>query len=283
MIYNILSNKTGQTFKHVLPGYFSAVTASAYSPSGAAVSVSVTSQSLAVGLTVDAFAGDTEFTVNSLSGLRLDNQYVLKNSTYENLFAVKKIDPSTKVVESFRPLQQDFASGSTIMSPTIQFTFPDSLEYLLGYRLELEYLDFFGERKFETLAFNAVPYSLKSDLTLEILAGLDGLVEQKITSETNFTAMKEATWDSIVARVHTNKQLGTLVGTINLTTPHAYLVLVQLAQGAGPDYLEYRNMLARRFEEELTLVLTSIQTFGNSTGQTKQKDWFRTVQVIRTS
>lgn len=283
MIYNILSNKTGQSFKHVLPGHFSAVTASAYSPSGGSVSVSVTSQSLSIGLTANAYAGDNEFTIDSISGLKLDTQYVIKNSTYENLFAIKKIDPSTKTIQSFRPLQQDFASGSAVVSPTLLFSFPDSLDYQLGYRLELEYLDFYGDRKFETLAFNAVPYSLKSDLTLEILAAHDGLVEQKIASETNFSAMKEATWDSIVARVHTNKDLGTLVGTINLTTPHAYLMLVQLAQGAGPEFLEYRNMLARRFEEELNLVLTSVQTFGNSTGQTKQKDWFRTVQIVRAS
>lgn len=282
MIYNILSDMAGQSFKHTVGGSITNITASCYDPNNQSVSVTAAKQTITSGITVDATAGDDSFTLSSLTGLRLDGVYVLKNDgVYEQQFGISRMNSSTKLVTPFRPLQQDFPSGSTIESPTITFTFADALPFMLGYRIELHYHDFFGDPKYETISFNAVPYSLKSDVTLESLAALDGMVNDKIPVGTNFNALKEACWDMVIARVHANKDMGTLVGTINLTNAHSFMILAQLAQSAGPEFLEYRNSLLRRFEEELHSTLSSIQTFGTSQGVTKQKDWFRFIDIAR--
>jgi hypothetical protein len=282
MIYNILSGKPGQKFKHTVGGSISSITVSCFDPNKLSVAITATQQVISSTVVVDATAGDESFKVDSLTGLRLNEVYVLKNGTfYEQQFGISSMDTVTKIIIPFRPLQQNFPAGSTIDSTAITFTFPDALNFNLGYRIELSYLDFYGEEKFETISFNAVPYSLKSDVTIETLASLDGLINDKIPSGTNFNSLKEACWEMLIARVHANKNLGTLVGTINLTNPHSFLILAQLAQSAGPEYLEYRNSLLKRFDEELHSVLSSVQTFGNQQGFTKQHDWFKFIDIAR--
>lgn len=281
MLYNILSSKTNQTIKHNMQKFYTALTASAYSPGGASVSVTMSSSSLNSGVVVNITPGDREFTVDSVSGLKLNNSYVLKNNYYEQLFSIKQIDGPKKVITPNRAIEQIFASGSVLFDPIVTFTIPDSQLHQLGYRLELSYLDFNGERQYESIPFNAIPYSLKTDLTLEDVAALDPLIHAKLTDSTNFERLKQATWDIIVARVHSNIKLGTLVGTINLTIPHGFLLRSEIALSAGPDYVENRNQLAKRFEEELNSILNSVQTFGNDTGQTSQRQWAQTIRIAR--
>lgn len=281
MIYNILSNKSGQSFKHTIDGSLTVISASAYDPNNQSIPMTAAKQTLTNGVSVDAYAGDNSFIVDSLSGLRLNTPYVVKNSVYEQLISISKIDITTKEITLYRPLQQDFASGSLLSSPTVTFSFTSTLQFNIGNRIELHYHDFYGDEHIETIPFNSLPYHLKSDASIETVAALDGQIVDKLSIGTNFDSLKEATWDMVVTRVHANKAVGTLVGTVNLTNAHSFLILAQMAQGAGPEYLEYRNSLLKRFEEELVATLSAIQTFGNEQGQTKQRDWFKTVEIVR--
>ena len=281
MIYNILSDKSNQIIRHTIDGSMTVISASAYDRNNRSIPMTAAKQTLTNGVNVDAYAGDMSVFVDSLTGLRLNTPYVVKNSVYEQLISISKINPTTKEITFFRPLQQDFASGSLFSSPTVTFSFTSTVDFNIGNRIEFHYHDFYGDEQIETIPFNSLPYHLKSDVSIESVAALDGLLVEKIPSGTNFEALKEATWEMVVARVHANKEVGTLVGTINLTNAHSFMILAQLAQGAGPDYFELRNSLLTRFEEELHSTLSSLQTFGDENGITKQKDWFMFIDVAR--
>lgn len=281
MLYNILSDKTGQTIKHTIDGSMTVISASAYDRSNQPIPMTAAKQTLTNGLSVDAFAGDTSFILDSLSGLRINSLYAVKNSTYEQLVSIARMNPSTKEVFLHRPLEQDFASGSLISSPTVTFSFTSTVDFNVGNRIEFHYQDFYGDEQIETIPFNALPYHLKTDASIETVAALDGQIAEKLNSGVNFDTLKNATWEMVVARVHANKAVGTLVGTVNLTNAHSFMILAQLAQGAGPEYLEYRNSLLKRFEEELHSTLSSLQTFGDENGITKQKDWFKFIDIAR--
>lgn len=281
MLYNILSDKTGQTIKHTIGGSMTVISASAYDRNNQSIPMTAAKQTLTNGVSVDAYAGDTSFTLDSLSGLRINSLYAVKNSTYEQLVSIARMNPSTKEVFLHRPLEQDFASGSLISSPTVTFSFTSTVDFNIGNRIEFHYHDFYGDEQIETIPFNALPYHLKTDASIETVAALDGQIAEKLNSGVNFDTLKNATWEMVVARVHANKAVGTLVGTVNLTNAHSFMILAQLAQGAGPEYLEYRNSLLKRFEEELHSTLSSLQTFGDENGITKQKDWFRFIDIAR--
>lgn len=281
MLYNILSNKVSQSFSHTIDGSLTILSSSAYDSNNQPLSMSATKQSLTNGINVAAYAGDNSIFVDSLTSLRINSLYAIKNSTYEQLISIAKINPSTKEITLHRPLTQDFASGSLFSSPTITFTFPNPVTFQLGNRIEVHYHDFYNDEQIETLSFNSLPYGLKTDASIETVSALDGQFQDKLNIGMNFEALKQATWEMVVARVHSNKELGTLVGTVNLTNAHSFMILAQVAQSAGPEYLEYRSSLLRRFDEELKSTLSALQTFGTEDGVTKQKDWFMYIDIAR--
>jgi hypothetical protein len=86
----------------------------------------------------------------------------------------------------------------------------------------------------------------------------------------------------LLTDIASKKSPGALIGTIDLTVPHAYLFRALLAETAGAEFEPHRALMVKRYGETLEKTLASAAFDDDGDGDPEpHEQWFRSVDVIR--
>lgn len=275
---NFIRYNTGGSFHIHLPRKpdTGSITASLYLPSGAPNGTGSLSLN-AASSSVNAAAQPGAITLNigSTTAFKAGNRYIVGDTDLDEYTAefVTVKSKSNNTITLLRPLMFAHAAGDPIVSSqiTVEVSANQASEIGRGHRIEISY-NVSGEAQPVVVApFDISRYLPISHINIESLRDLDPTLSKKFSSGISFEDLKNQTWSMLLNRIAINYSPGSLVGTINLTVPHGYLIRMAIAETAGQDYVEYRNLMARRFDEELKYALGSAAFDENQTGSAQGK------------
>lgn len=285
MLYNV-----GGSFHCHLPQKpdTGSVTASLYLPSGGSNGTgSVSVESVSSSVNAAATAGATTLNVGSTTNFKVGHRYIVGNADpddYSAEFLTIK-SKTTNSIRLMRPLLWDHANGDPLVSSQVEISLTAAQCNTIGagHRVEVSYRVSGSVQPVHVEAFTVARYMPISHLNIETLRDLDPTLSKKIPSGISFEDFKSQTWEMVLNRIAINYSPGSLVGTVVLTQPHAYFCRMTLAELAGPDYLDYRNLMAQRFDEELKFALGSAVVDMDQDGSTNGPGdkYVRQMKIVR--
>mgnify|MGYP006959990976 CR=1 FL=1 len=245
------------------------VSGSVYAPGGGELgTATVTVDTFATTLATSASLGALQLTLSSGAGASPWAQYLVDGPESQGgeMVTFKAVSGSTATL--LRPLIIAHSSGATVAGVKATVSISAAQAATLGrhHRVKLSYLSSGVEQEPLTVTFDVTRYSLVSNLNLESLRDLDPTLTKKIPAGTSWIQLKESTWRMILNRVAQNFAPGALVGTIDLTDAHGFLVRSELALNAGAEFQEQRDKLTQRFQEELDATLGAAAFDNNQDG-----------------
>lgn len=253
------------------------ITGSVYSNSGGDLGVAtVAAQTFSTTLVAAANAGVVQLTLSSSSGAALGQQYLLDGpeALGGETVTLRAVSGSTATL--LRPTLSPRAAGATLQSSRAVFTISAAQAVAVGrhYRLKIDYTSNSVSQPPLFISFDVTRYNPVSFLNAESLRDLDPTLAAKIKQGTNLSQLKERTWDMILTRIAQNYSPGALIGSIDLTTAHQYLIRSELALIAGPEFQDYRDKLAQRFQEEFEASLGAAAFDNNQDGSVTANEGF---------
>lgn len=270
----LLFNQTQQFHVH-LPRRpdTGSVTASFYDPSGAYLGLgTVTLDNASSSVNAAANIGATSLNIGSTTNFKVGHRYVIGNSDPEDYTAefITIKSKTTNTITLLRPLFFDHASGDQIAGSRVDITVSSSLLGTIGagYRVHVDFSTSGSVQPTQVHSFDVVRFMPTSHVHMETLRDLDPTLTKKMTNGVSFEDFRLQTWEMICSRIRANYNVGSLVGSAVLTTAHAYLMRAVIAETAGPDYEDYRNLMWRRFEEEFKAVMAGCTFDADQDGAT---------------
>lgn len=264
------------------------VTASLYLPSGGANGTgSVTVETASSTVNAAATFGATTLNIGSTTSFKVGHRYLVGNTDPDDYTAehITIKSKTTNTIRLMRPLLWDHASGDPLVSTQVQvdLTPAQTSQIGVGHRVEIAYSVSGSAQPLHIESFTVARYLPISHLNIETLRDLDPTLSKKIPSGLSWVDFRDSTWEMVLNRVALNYSPGALVGTVNLTQPHAFFCRMSLAELAGPDYMDYRNMMAQRFDEELKAALGSAVMDNDQDGSTTGKNdkYVQQMRLIR--
>ena len=264
------------------------VTASLYSPSGNYLGVAaVTIDNATSSVNAAANVGALTLNIGSATNFRVGHRYVVGNSDPDDYTAEKVTvkSKSNNTITLLRPMLFDHASGDPIGGSQIDITVTGSYNNVIGdgYRIHVDYHVSGSAQPTIVESYDVVRYEPISRLNEETMRDLDPTLTKKLPSGIAFEELRTRTWAMIVQRIKAQYSAGSLVSSGDLTTAHSYMVRMVIAEAAGPDYLEYRTLMAQRFEEEFKVALAAATMDHEQDGATDGPlDKFRTqIKLVR--
>ena len=285
----LLYNASGSFHVH-LPQKADAgsVTASFYLPSGGSNGTgSITLDTASSTVNAAANAGAISLNVGSTTNFKVGHRYIVGNTDpddYSAEFLTIK-SKTTNTIRLMRPLLWDHAANDPLVSSQVNIDLApaQTLEIGAGHRVEISYKVSGSVQPIHVEAFTVARYMPISHLNIETLRDFDPTLSKKIPSGLSWEDLKTQSWEMLLNRIAINYSPGSLVGTVILTQAHAYLCRMLLAELAGPDYMEYRNLMAQRFDEELKFALGACVFDANQDGSTNGKNdrYIHQMKIIR--
>lgn len=251
-----------------------------YAPNGSGWGApSVTPDTVNTTITGTVGPGSQTLGVNTVTGLVAGRRYLLDGpeTVGGESITVKAVSGSS--VTLFRPVITAHLSGSSLKGTgcLVSLTGSQTGTVGRGYRGEAFWtLDGVAQHPV-VFSFHLVRYSPVSYLTMEDVRDLDPTLASKLPKGAFFSALRDKTWNMILNRVASTVNPGAVVGTVDLTVAHSFLVRSELALTAGPDFIEYRTQMAQRFAEELEAALAACTVDTNEDGIIAANEAFRRV------
>jgi hypothetical protein len=270
------------------------------SPSGGTVqaSASVTRTSVDTTLNGALAAGATTATVTSASNVRVGGRYIIGSAgngtaTREDLGAevvtIKSKSGTTLTLTT--PLRYAHASGELFQSREVSCVVAAASVASVGrhYRIEVTYSADDGTaastvaQPVHVESFDVVRYTPVTSLDFAQVQALDPVLVKRLPAGFWWPAVRDATWEMVLRRVAAKTDPGALVGAVNLTTAHGYLVREVLAETAGEEWRPYREDMARRFTEEMDATVSTMPVDGDQDGQIEahERVAMQTIDVAR--
>lgn len=263
----------------------SSITASLYTPSGGSLAgATVALDSVNTGLTLAVSSSTVALVVASATGMAVGRRYLLDGSedTAGEWVTVRTLSGTT--VTPLHPPVSSHASGSTLQSARVTVTVPAATTTPVGrhYRCELSWQVSGSNQAPYVATYDVVRYTPVSYLTREDVGTIDPTFIKKIPSGWAFQQVKQGTWDEMLQRIASTVAPGSLVGTVNLTRPHAFLVLAELVLSAGEEAAPFRERLIQRHKESLDAALAAHAIDENQDGNNNQDEgWRNSVILVR--
>lgn len=261
----------------------SAPTFGVYGPSGASVQTgTATLDGVSTTLAASASASAQTVTLASGSGVAAGRRYFL-GGTEENggeVVTVRSVSGATATL--VRPLQRAAASGATFASSRVTVSLNAIATVGRHYRLSLAY-DVAAEPQAPWIVpFDVVRYVARTGLTLEDVRALDPQFAKRLPAGTWLPGLVERAWQMILARVASRIDPGALIGAVDLTTAHGYLVRALALETAGPENDAARALYAERFAQEFEAALTTTAVDNDQDGAVERNEGvYRSVSVAR--
>jgi hypothetical protein len=274
-IYQFIEKNQGGSIWFDLPriGDLGSVTASVYSNTGNDLgSSTVVEYFTSSSLSTAAAAGTNTLTLVSSTGFKVGDMIYVTNTdrTIEASEAVSIKSISGNILTLQRPLTTPQASGNIVAKSRIKITITAAQAANIGknYVIKINYKTLTEDQPTLFQSFTVSKYLPISNLTMNDLSSIDSTVYKKFPSTFDFQKTKEITWGMLLQRLAANYDPGGLVGTINFTVAHAYLILMVIYETAGPDYDQQRLVMAERFEKEFISACASAAYDEKQTGST---------------
>jgi hypothetical protein len=255
-------------------------------PSGTAVQASGNTSLDGVNTTLSgaAAAGAQAVAVTSATGVAAGERFLLAGAEDDGGEWVTCKSVSATTVTLVRPLRTAKASGATFQSTTVSCAVTGTNIAAVGrhYRLEITYAVASVTQAKLIVPFDVTRYVPASYLTLEDVADIDPLVARRLAAGTWWPALRERVWEMLLRRCAARTVPGSLVGVIDLTTAHAYLVREVVAELAGKDHADQRTLMAARFQEEFDLVMGSTSIDSDQDGAVESHEGApRSIELVR--
>lgn len=258
------------------------ITASVFKPSGAEDgTITVTYTATSASLMSGSNPGDYSLYASQTSFLKKGEKFLVTNSTQDfgaaEFVTIKTFSTSSNLITVLRPMISEHLFGDKIASTKIKMTIPSTSTGTIGkgYKIQIDYSVGGEAQEPITLSFQVTRYLPATNLSFEHIRDIDPTLGKKIPSGFQFEELKAITWNALLTRVSANYSPGSLVGTVDLTLPHAYYVKMVIFESAGKDYEDQRMLMAERFENEFKQALAACafdeKQNGDSSGQYLQQ------------
>ena len=175
------------------------------------------------------------------------------------------------------------ASGATFASSRVTFALPALPSPDRAYRVEYTY-PVADDRPSVAVPFDVTRWTPVTSLTLEDVRDVDAGVVKRLPAGLWLPALRDDAWEMLCRHIATRIDPGAVVGTIDLTVAHGYLVRALLAESAGdgPEVTAYRERMATRYAEERDGVLGTLAVDRGQTGAASLRDaWTRHLPIMR--
>lgn len=274
------------TLHHDLPRRPSAAgTYSVQSVTGSEVQASAAASLDAVNTTLSGAAveGAASVTVTSATGITAGRRYLIggPQDVGGEWVTVRSVSGTT--VTLVRRLSQAHASGATWQSTRVSFALPSIVTPARAYRVVYVWPTA-DDQPAATIPFDVTRWTPVTTLTAEDIRALDPLWSKRVPSSSWLPDIIAEAWETLCRRIASQIDPGALVGTVDLTTAHGYLVRALLAETAGQttEAAAYRDDLRRRYAQELDGTLATLATDAAQSGAaTARSGWYRAVRVVR--
>jgi len=257
-----------------------------FNPSGgtAQASTAVTIESVNTTLSSAAASAATTVPVVSAANVTVGRTYLIggREDVGGERITVKSISGTTLTL--VRPLRLAQASGATFQSTRCEcaVTAGNSASTGRHYRIEITYTISAATRPKAIVDYDVVRYALQTFLTLEKLSGLDPLARRRLSEGTWFPELRDQAWEMMLHEVAGQKDPGALVGAIDLTVPHQYLVRALIEEPGGEQRKDQRELYARRYTDELNRTLAAHAVDDDQDGAIERHEgWTRSISIAR--
>lgn len=258
-------------------------------PSGSTAqsSASVTLASCNTTLNGAASAGAASVVVTSASGITAGRKYLVggAESTGGEFVTVKSVSGTT--ITLVRPLRFARASGVAFQSTRVDMAISASTPSAIGrhWRAEITWAVSSASQDTYEVPFDVTRYSPMTALRADDVVDFDPVLAKRLPAGTWLPALMDVAWDMILRRLALTKAPGSLMGAIDLTTPHAYLVRKLIAETGATtavELKEYAETLAAEFQRELEITLASAAVDDDQDGAIeKHEGWTKTLSLQR--
>jgi hypothetical protein len=246
------------------------------SPSGGTVqsSASVTRNGVDTTVSGALAVGATTLTVLSATGIKRGKRYAIGNAgngTAANeerggeVVTVKGISGTT--VTLARPLTRAQDNGALFQSREVELAIASTTPTTVGrhWRAEITWSADDGtaastvSQSTFIVPFDVVRFDPVSTATEDDLFDMDPVAPKRLPAGLVWHSLRDRAWEMILRRVAAKVDPGALVGTIDLTSAHVYLIRALLAETAGqePERVQYRELMAQRFGEEFEAAVST--------------------------
>jgi hypothetical protein len=262
------------------------IDATIYSSNGSVVSSSVEYTSSSVDTQVQAYVsgGVSFFNVDDPSGIQRGKRYLLDGSEeFGGEFVTVKSLGSGGRVNLFRPTIYSHLSESTFQGTQVKVLISGSSTQTVGQHfyctLAYETASEVQERLHKS--FHVTRFVPVTNLSIEDLRDFDPQLGKKGLAGTHFNNLVENAWEMILSRVGARGNAGGLVGSIDLTVPHSYLVRRLILEN-DPERKEQADAMSQRFNEEFEASMSVASHDANGDGAINPNERFRnTIRIAR--
>lgn len=171
-----------------------------------------------------------------------------------------------------RPLRLAQASSATFQGTRLSFAIGAGAIAAVGRNLRVEWTPAAGDEDLAlALPFDVTRYAPVTYLTTEDLRDLDPLLAKRLAAGTWLPAVVERAWQVLLGHVSQKIDPGGVVGTVDLTLAHGYLVRALLAETAGKDdeAVKYLDDMRERYVQERDNALGACAYDAAQTGNAK--------------
>ena len=275
---------TATTLTHDLPTRPSAAgTFIVYSREGGVQQASTAASLDAVNTTLNGAAalGALTLVVTSATGIVVGRRYLVGASEALGGEWVTVSLVSGTTVTLARRLRRAQATGAAFASTRVSMTIPSIATPARNYRARYAWPGADALPDVD-VPFDVTRYTPVTSLTTEDLRDLDPLVSKRIAEGTWLPAVIAEAWEQMLRHVAAKLDPGAVVGAVDLTTPHQYLVRALLAEtGTGDEAREYREAMATRYAQERDAALGSLAVDKEQDGTAQPSGWYRGIAMVR--
>lgn len=257
-------------------------------PAGGTIqsSASVTLGTSNTTLSGAAAAGASTVSVTSASGIAAGRKFLIGGPEESGGERVTVRSVSGTTITLVRPLRAAKASGAAFASTRVDLAIDAGTPSTIGrhWRAEITWAVSSVSQAVHVVPFDVVRYQPLTSLEGDDIADLDPLLAKRLPAGLWLPATIEAAWDMILRRLAQQKDPGALVGAIDLTTPHQYLVRKLLAEtgATNPELLDHAKFLGERYVQELETALASAAVDDDQDGAVeKHEGWTKTLDLAR--
>lgn len=245
-------------------------------------SITPTLDAVETTLTAATTPGATSATLISASGVAAGRRYFIDGAEASGGEAVTVLSVAPGVVTTVRRMQRAHGIGASFEGSRLSFAVTSrSTNYpARNVRVEWTHPD---TGDVIAIPFDVTRYAPLSTLTVEDLVDDDPQLLKRIATGEYLPARIARAWEILTRHIAQNYKPGGLVGALDLTTAHAYLVraLIQEGAGKGDEAVRQLEDLRTRYAQERDAVLGAAAYDEQQTGRARNGQMGRVIRLVR--
>lgn len=223
--------------------------------------------------------GASVLPVTSATGITAGRRYLLggAESVGGEMVTVKSV--ASLNVTLMRPLRAAQATAATLQGTRLTFAIDATGCPAPGRNYRIEWTPASGDEDLAlVLPYDVTRYAPVTYLTIEDLRDLDPILAKRLSAGTWLPAVVDRAWMVLLGHIAQKIDPGGVVGTVDLTLAHGYLVRALLAETAGKDddTVAYLEDMRTRYAQERDSALGALAYDASQTGVAKNSaGWSR--------